>query len=52
MKNSNLNAHVRVVKDAIEANGERKDVKNVDLFSCTFRNIVFDLWNNYMGDYP
>ncbi len=52
MKNSNLNAHVKVVKDAIKTNGERKDVNFVNLFSCTLRNIVFDLWNNYMGDYP
>jgi hypothetical protein len=51
VKDSNPNAHVKVFKVAIRANGETKYAKNVNMFSFTFSDIVFDWCNNYMGDY-
>ncbi len=39
---ANLKAHVKVLKVAIKANGEINDAKIVNLFSFTFRDIVFD----------
>ncbi len=35
-----------------KTNGEIENVEIVNLFSFSFRNIVFDWCNNYMGDYP
>jgi len=52
VKDSNLDAHVRVFKVAIKANGETDDVEIVNLFNFTFKDIVFNWCNNYMGDYP
>jgi len=48
---ADLDVHVKVFKVAIKANGEIDDAKIVNLFSFTFRDIVFDWWNNCMGDY-
>ncbi len=39
MKDSNLDAHVRV---DIKANGEIEDAKNINLFSCALRDIIFN----------
>jgi hypothetical protein len=52
VKDSDRNAHVRIFKAAIRANGETKDAKIVILFSFTFKDIMFNWCNNYMGDYP
>ncbi len=52
MKDSNLDAHVIVLKANIKANGEIKDAKIVNLFNFTLKDIVFNWCNNYMGDYP
>jgi hypothetical protein len=51
VKNSNPNVHVKVFKTAIKANGEIEDVEIVNMFSFTFRDIMFNWCNNYMGDY-
>jgi hypothetical protein len=40
VKNSDLDAHVRVLKAIIRTNGETKDVKIVDLFHFTLRDTV------------
>jgi hypothetical protein len=42
VKDPNPNVHVRVLKVSIRANGERNDAKIVNLFSFTFRDIMFD----------
>ncbi len=52
VKDVDLDAHVKVFKATIRANGETNDVEIVNLFSFTLRNIVFDWCNNYVGDYP
>jgi hypothetical protein len=40
-----------VFKIVIRANSETNDVEIVNMFSFTLRNIMFELCNNYMGDY-
>jgi hypothetical protein len=40
VKHYNLDAHVKVFKAAIRANSEIDDVKIVNLFNFTFRDIV------------
>ncbi len=52
MKDSNQDAHVKVFKTAINANGDRKDENFINLFSFTLRDIVFDWYNCYIGDHP
>jgi hypothetical protein len=52
VKDFNPNVHVRVFKATIRANGETKDVEIINIFSFTFKDIVSDWCNNYMGDYP
>jgi hypothetical protein len=52
VKDFNPYAHVKVFKATIKANGETKDVKFVNLFSFTLKDILFDWCNNYMGNYP
>ncbi len=52
MKDSNLDAHVKILKATIRANGETKDVKIINLFSFTLIDIMSNYYNNYMGDYP
>jgi hypothetical protein len=42
VKDSNPNVHVRVFKVDIRANGEIKDAKIINLFSCALRNIIFN----------
>jgi hypothetical protein len=52
VKNSDQDAHVRIFKATIKANGETKYADIVNLFSFTLRDTVFDWCNNYMGGYP
>jgi hypothetical protein len=52
VKDFDLDSHVRVFKAPIRTNGEIEYAKIVNIFSFTFRDITFDLCNNYMGDYP
>jgi len=42
LNNFNLDAHVRVFTATIKANGETEDVKNVNMFSFTFKDIIFN----------
>jgi hypothetical protein len=51
VKNSNPYAHVRVFKTTIKANGEKEDVKLVNMFSFTLKDTMSNWCNNYMGDY-
>jgi hypothetical protein len=52
VKDLNLDAHVRVFKDTIITNKEIYDVEIVNMFRLTFRDIVSNWCNNYMGGYP
>jgi hypothetical protein len=51
VKKFNRTAHVGVFKVAIKAHGETKDVKIVNMFSFTLKDIMSNWCNNYMGDY-
>ncbi len=51
VKDSDPDAHVRVFKITIKTNSETHDAKFVNLFCFTFRNIVSNWCNNYMGNY-
>jgi hypothetical protein len=51
VKDYDPNAHVRVFKATIRANGEIEDAKIVNLFNFTSKDIMFDWCNNCMGDY-
>ncbi len=50
VKDFDPNAHVKVFKVTIRANGETEDAKIVNLFNFTFKDTIFDWCNNYMGD--
>jgi hypothetical protein len=52
VKDSNLDVHVRMLKVAIKINNEIDDVEVINLFNFTFRDIVSNWCNNYMGNYP
>ncbi len=51
VKDSDLDAHVRVFKATIRVNNEIYDAKIVNLFNFTLRGIMFDWCNNYMGEF-
>ncbi len=42
VKDSNLDAHVRIFKAANRVNGETENVKNINLFSFTLKDTMFD----------
>jgi hypothetical protein len=42
VKDSNPNAHVRIFKATIRANGEIEDAKIINLISFTLKDIMFD----------
>jgi hypothetical protein len=52
VKDSNLDAHVRVFKATIRTNSGIDDAKIVNMFNFSLKDIVSDWCNNYMGDYP
>ncbi len=51
VKDSDPNAHVKVFKATIRTNSETDDGEIVNLFNFTFKDIVFNWCNNYLGDY-
>jgi len=51
VKDFNLDTHVKVFKVANRANNETYNVKIVNMFNFTLKDIVSDWCNNYMGDY-
>jgi hypothetical protein len=42
VKDSDLDAHVKVFKVAIKANTETNDVEIINILSFTFKDIMFD----------
>ncbi len=52
VKDVDPNAHVKVFKVVIKANGETNDEEIVNLFSFSLRDTVSNWCNNYMGNYP
>jgi hypothetical protein len=51
VKDSNLDAHVRIFKAGIKINNETNDGKFINLFNFTFRDIMSGWCNNYLRDY-
>jgi hypothetical protein len=51
VKDFDLDVHVRIFKATIKANGETKNAKIINPFCFTFKDIMFDWCNNYIGDY-
>ncbi len=52
VKDFDLDVHVRIFKATIRTNSETDDVKIVNMFNFTFKDIVSNWCNNYLGDYP
>jgi hypothetical protein len=52
LKDSNLDAHLKVVEVAIRANSEIDDVEIVNMFNFTLGDSVSNWCNNCLGDYP
>jgi hypothetical protein len=52
VKDFDPNVHVRVFKVTFRTNNETNDVKMIDMFSFTLKDIMFDWCNNYLRDYP
>jgi hypothetical protein len=50
-KDFDLDVDVKMFKTAIRINNKTYDVKIVNLFNFTLRDIMSDWCNNYMGDY-
>jgi hypothetical protein len=52
VKDTNPDAHIRVFKKAIKANGETMEANIINLFGFTFKNNIFEWGENYVQDHP
>jgi hypothetical protein len=52
VKDMNLDAHIRVFKKAIKANGETMEINIINLFSFIHRDIIFEWGENYAQNHP
>jgi hypothetical protein len=52
VKNIDLDAHIRVFKKAIKANGERVEVDIINLFGFILRDNIFEWGENYVQNHP
>jgi hypothetical protein len=52
VKDTDPNAHIRVFKKAIKANGEMVEANIINLFGFTFRDNIFEWGENYIQDHP
>jgi hypothetical protein len=52
VKNTNLDAHIRVFKKAIKANGEIMEVDIINLFGFILKDNIFEWDENYVQDHP
>ncbi len=50
VKDTNPDAHIRVFKKAIKANGETMEVDIINLFRFTLRDSIFEWGENYVQD--
>ncbi len=50
VKDTNLDAHMQVLKKAIKANGELMEVNIINMF--TFKDSIFEWGKNYVQDHP
>ncbi len=52
VKNTDLDAHIKVFKKAIKVNGEMVEVNIINLFGFTFRGNISKWGENYVQDHP
>ncbi len=52
VKNTNLDAHIKVFKKSIKANGEMMEANIVNLFRFTLKDSNFEWGGNYVQDHP
>jgi len=52
VKDIDLDAHIRVFKNAIKANGETMEADIINLFGFTLRNNIFEWGENYVQNHP
>ncbi len=52
VKDTNFNAHIRVFKKAIKANGEIMEVDIINLFDFILKGNIFELGENYVENHP
>ncbi len=51
VKNTNLNAHIKVFKKAIKANGETMEVDLINLVGFTLQNNILEWGENFVQDH-
>jgi hypothetical protein len=52
VKDTDSDAHIRVLKKAIKANGETMEVDIINLFGFTFNNNIFEQGKIFIQDHP
>jgi hypothetical protein len=52
VKDTNPNAHIKMLKNAIKANGETMEVDIINLFGFTLKDNIFEWGENYVQDHP
>jgi hypothetical protein len=52
VKDTYLDVHIRVFKNAIKANGETMEVDIINLFGFTFKDNISKWGENYVQDHP
>jgi hypothetical protein len=52
VKNTNLDAHIKIFKKSIKANGEMMEANIVNLFRFTLKDSNFEWGENYVQDHP
>ncbi len=52
VKDIDLDAHVRVFKKAIKANGKTVEANIMNMFGFTFKDSIFEWGENYAQDNP
>ncbi len=52
VKHTKLDAHIRVFKKAIKANGETMEVDIINMFGFTLRNNIFEWGENFVQNHP
>jgi hypothetical protein len=52
VKDTNPNAHIKMLKNAIKSNGETMEVDIINLFSFILRDNIFEWGENYVQDHP
>jgi len=52
VKDTNLDAHIKVFKKAIKANGEIVEANIINMFGFTFKDNISEHGKNYVQDHP